>query len=356
MSYRVARCSTCGFHYADLLPPDAQFDVYYETLSKYDTVQNISALDQQRNDAAVQLCARANIPKTARIVDLGCGFGAFLAALRDAGWAQVTGVDPGPQSPATARTMFGLNDVRTGTLANAGACVDLSQAGLVCLMAVLEHLPQLPRDLSRLLAAMRPGSRLLIEVPALDAFEGDAGEPFGELSLEHIQFFSAVSMRNLLARLGARVLLEEVVPLPIVNSGSLFVVAEVGAPPSTTLERESGAIFDAYLRGSAVRLRRALTHVPDVPFLLYGAGAHSARLIHALSQEQQSRIVTVLDGNPNLHGKRFGRWTIKPPEALSEHPELPVLISSFRSEKVIANALGKRFSNPLILMYSQPEA
>ncbi|APW45626.1 class I SAM-dependent methyltransferase [Rhodoferax antarcticus] len=351
MSYQVARCGACGFHYASDLPPDAQYAAYYQAVSKYDAQGSVSALDRQRIAAAVALCQRAGLPKTARIVDIGCGFGVLLAALRDAGWSQVQGIDPAPQSAQVALALFNLTDIRTGWLANAGEVMDLRQADLVCLMAVLEHLPQLHSDLAQLISHMRPGARLLLEVPALEEFRGDAGEPLGELSLEHIQFFSVISLRNLLGRLGAKLLMHEVLTLPSVGSGALFVMAEVGQGGATSTQREDSARMDAYLAGSTVRLARALQCVPDEPFVLYGAGSHSARLIPALQPEQRQCVLAVLDGNRNLHGKQFDSWPVQAPEALVDYPGVPVLISSYRAEKAIARALAAQYENPLVLMY-----
>lgn len=352
MSYIVARCSTCGFHYACDLPPDAQYAAYYQAVSKYDSQYAVSQLDRQRIGAAVALCEQSGLPKTASIADIGCGFGALLAALRDAGWSQVQGIDPAPQSAQVARELFNLCSVQTGWLSSARDLLDLREVDLVCLMAVLEHLPQLPRDLGQLLAQMRPGARLLLEVPALEAFQGDVGEPLGEMSLEHIQYFSVTSMCNLLAHLGARVLQQTVLALPSVDSGSIFVLAEVGQGVSTGPIRESGAAFDAYLAGSAKRLAQALQRVPEGPFVLYGAGSHSARLLPALQPQQRQRLVAVLDGNRNLHGKQFGHMTVQAPEALADYPTLPVLISSYRAEPAIAQALRAQFSNPLVLLYA----
>lgn len=351
MSYQLARCGVCGFHYASDLPSDTQYAAYYQTVSKYDAQNSVSPLDRQRIAAAVALCERAGLSKTSRIVDIGCGFGALLAALRDAGWSQVQGVDPAPQSAQLALELFNLSGIHTGWLAHAGQVVDLRQADLVCLMAVLEHLPQLPSDLARLISHMRPGARLLLEVPALEAFRSDAGEPLGELSLEHIQFFSTTSVRNLLGRLGVQVLMCEVLALPSVGSGALFVLAEIGQSPALTVQLESGAEMDAYLAGSATRLVQALQHVPEEPFVLYGAGSHSARLLSVLPSDQRQRVLTVLDSNRNLHGKQFGSWTVRAPEALIDYPGIPVLISSYRSEHAIARALTAQYDNPLVRMY-----
>ena len=352
MSYELARCTVCGFHFAHALPDEAQYLRYYRELSKYDSQPSVSAIDRERNAAAVDFCLQHKLAKNLRILDLGCGFGALHAALRAAGFGSLQGLDPAPHSGRQARALFGLDGIAQGTLAQAHEVLNLHEVDLVCLMAVLEHLPCLRRDLGRLLQQLRPGALLLLEVPALEFFAAHEGEPFGELSIEHIQFFSAASLRNLLSSLGAVVLGQTLLPLAGLHLGSLFVLAQTAPGVPGSIQAESPAQMDAYLAGSAQRWNVALQRVPDQPFVLYGAGSHSARLLPRLDEAQRRSLVTILDANANLHGKRLGAWTVEPPEALSKYPGLPVLISSYRSELQIARSLRQRHpAQPLVPMY-----
>lgn len=315
MSYTLARCSRCGFHFASELPDEIQYFRYYHELSKYDSQQSVTPLDKERIDAAISLCIHLDISKQARIVE--------------------------------------LEGIYQGTLTNAGDVINLQEADLVCLMAVLEHLPHLRRDLGQLFSQLRQGTRVLVEVPALDLFEGKQGEPFGELSIEHIQFFSAQSIRNLFASLGAHVLYEKFLPISGLHSGSLFVMAEIAAISSLEIQAENPQKMDEYLAESSQRWSTALKHIPDQPFVLYGAGSHSARLLPRLNKQQRSNLFAIVDGNVNLHGKSFGEWLVEPPIALSKYPSKPVLISSYRSELAIAADLRQRFPKQRIrLMYS----
>ena len=77
------------------------------------------------------------------VVDLGCGFGALLSKLHTAGWINLHGVDPAPNSAERARTLFGLTNIHQGTIAEAHQLLPLASADLVCVTAVLEHLPRL---------------------------------------------------------------------------------------------------------------------------------------------------------------------------------------------------------------------
>lgn len=351
MSYSVDRCCTCGFHFARELPDQSQYVRYYNELSKYDSQISVSLLDKQRIDAAIELCSRHGISKDARIVDLGCGFGALLAAFRDLEYRNLRGIDPAPHSAQQAREQFALDGIYHGTLADAGALINLAEADLVCLMAVLEHLPELRDDLGRLFSQLRPGTLVLVEVPALELFDGNAGEPFGELSLEHIQFFSVQSMRNLLVSFGLTILAFELLRLPILNSGELFMLAEIGGKTKQP-EPENDSDMRDYLTTCSNRWSTARQKIPDQPFVMYGAGSHSARLIPTLNNHQRAHLKAVFDANVNLHGKLFDDWVVQAPTNLSDYPDLPVLISSYRSEVSIANDLKQRFPHRTVqLMY-----
>ena len=191
----------------------------------------------------------------------------------------------------------------------------------------------------------------MVEVPAVDLFDGSGGEPAGELSIEHIQYFTIHSMTNLMKSLGLNVMATELLKIPSLKTGSLFLLAELTNEKQEIIPDRSTKMRE-YLDSSALRWKAALDNIPNEPFVLYGTGSHSARLLPQLTNKQQSNLVTVVDGNFNLHGKKFGNWVVEPPEAIKKYPTLPILISSYRSEKLIALSIKTKFPyQKLKLMY-----
>lgn len=342
MSYVLGRCDICCFHFACELPSKENYSQYYRELSKYDSQFCISQVDSQRIESAVKLFFRLGIPKKAKIVDVGCGFGAMLASLRNNGYDNLFGIDPAPKSSEKAFEQFGLNEIHTGTLSNIEKSINLQDADVVCLMAVLEHLPDLRHDLKNLLDKLKPGTLMLFEVPALDLFDGVKGEPYGELSIEHIQFFSLVSMKNLLTSLGMNIIETELVQIPSLNSGSIFMFAKIEGcckPHKTEIK----SLMNEYLSNCKKKWSKALSNLPNQPFLIYGSGSHSARLLADLNEKQKKNLITVVDGNVNLQGKKIGCWTVNPPNEISKYPKLPILISSYRSQQSISIEIKKNF-------------
>lgn len=352
MSYDVGRCKECGLFFAYALADDPTFGNYYQSVSKYDVADDISALDQIRINAAVNIC-QDHIPYDAMVVDLGCGFGALLSRLKKAGWSSLYGIDPAPNSAERAHQLFGLDKIYCGTMVDAHKLLPLDQAELVCITAVLEHLPHLRTDMSDLLVKIRLGCRILVEVPALERFSGLNTEPFGEFSLEHIQFLSITSLKNLFGSLGADLLSFEYVDLPAGAADSLFALFEFTGKVAIPFkhEQENCNVMSQYVSNSKQHLENALARVPNKTIVIYGAGSHTARLLPYIERLPEVTIVAVVDSNPNLVNKTIGKWIIQAPSVIASLPDAHVLVSSFRFQNEIAAGLRNGYPNQLILLY-----
>ena len=364
MSYRVARCEHCALVFADRLPAPEDYETYYHSLSKYDVgMQDVlptapmSAADQQRCDAAISLL-RKHTAATAEILDLGCGSGMLLSALRDAGWSKLKGLDPAPGASSQALALYGLDCIQCGTLNQAVTQHDLSAIDVVCMMGVLEHLPRLERDLAQLVEALDVGTKILVEVPALECFSRKSFEPFGEFSLEHIQFFSATSLAALFATLGYVPLALSIVELPSGYCDSLmgmFVrTPRTVADEYPATKSDASNLLEDYLQNSEKLMAAALARITASAassLVIYGAGSHTARLLPKLSAKDANRITAIIDGNPNLHGKRLGDFVIEAPSALAKYPTATIVVSSFRAQTSIAEMLRATRANSVLTLY-----
>jgi len=118
------------------------------------------------------------LPRSRRtlVADIGCGTGANIAALAQD--YRCVGIDASEEAIALARQRFPAAQFLVGR-----APVDLghlmSEARLLLLMDVLEHVPDDFELLSRLLAAASPGSLMLLTVPADESLWSKHDESFG---------------------------------------------------------------------------------------------------------------------------------------------------------------------------------
>lgn len=100
-------------------------------------------------------------PKRGRLLDVGCGNGAFLARAREMGWT-VTGLEPDAKAVAVCQSQ-GLDVVR-GDLEMVPS--DWSNAfDAITLSHCLEHVDHPDQDLARALKLLRPGGMLWIALP-----------------------------------------------------------------------------------------------------------------------------------------------------------------------------------------------
>jgi SAM-dependent methyltransferase len=140
-----------------------------------------------------------------RVLDLGCGAGRFVAALRDAG-AQAMGVELAEAALDRARSNVPGADLR---LVEPGGSLPLEHASvdLVWCSEVLEHVADTAHTLLEARRVLRPGGRLLVTVPfhgrakaaaiALVRFDAHF-DPFGD----HLRFYTRTSLATTLERSG----------------------------------------------------------------------------------------------------------------------------------------------------------
>ena len=140
-----------------------------------------------------------------RVLDLGCGAGRFVAALRDAG-ADAVGVELAEAALSRARVNAPGADLRLvepdGSLPLEHGSVDL-----VWCSEVLEHVPDTAHLLLEVRRVLRTGGRLLVTVPyhgrvknvliALLRFDAHV-DPLGQ----HVRFYTSGSLRTTLERSG----------------------------------------------------------------------------------------------------------------------------------------------------------
>ena len=140
-----------------------------------------------------------------RVLDLGCGAGRFVAALRDAG-ADPVGVEVAEAALARARAVAPGADLRL--LEPDGSIpLDHGTVDLVWCSEVLEHVADGGHLLQEARRVLRPGGRILVTVPfhgrvqaalvALVRFDAHF-DPQGQ----HLRFFTAGSLAALLVAAG----------------------------------------------------------------------------------------------------------------------------------------------------------
>lgn len=201
--FPIVRCARCGHVYVSPRPTAEALAREYRGYLPDDAagIEGWRAMMEPCEARAAALIAARAAP--GRLLDVGCGYGFFLARMRARGW-EALGLELSPTGIAHARERLGL-DVRPALLEDepfAPASFDVLTA-----FYVIEHVPD-PLDFAgRCRALLRPGGLLLLRYPhsrpvarllalarldAIDVYDA----PF------HLSAFSPATIERLLTRAG----------------------------------------------------------------------------------------------------------------------------------------------------------
>ena len=203
---RVIECAPCGFAHLHPLPDAGEVGARY-VKGFYEDDKPGYLADTQRDAEWLSQCHRIElaliesvISKGGVLLDVGCGFGDFVAQARAAGWDAV-GLEP-------SRYACDVLDerklpYRQGNIETEGLATGSVDA--VRLAWVLEHLADPRAVLEKLVQALKPGGVVMVIVPNdFSALQAKAALGKGDYWLHptHVNYFTPDSLNNLLRRVG----------------------------------------------------------------------------------------------------------------------------------------------------------
>ena len=196
--YRFLRCEECDLTFAD---PMTRVDgEWYRRQEMYAVRDRLQPPQLQWNHR--QLLRDRPAPG-GRLLDVGCGTGAFLAAARTAGYRSY-GFDFDSEAVRTARERFGLEELFTGDLLRLKKETGWDRFDLVTAFEVLEHAPSPSEFFGAIRDLIAPGGFAAISVPNRDRrprFQYD-----WDLPPNHLTRWSGKALAGLLERNGLRLL------------------------------------------------------------------------------------------------------------------------------------------------------
>jgi SAM-dependent methyltransferase len=353
--YDLVACDRCGCGFADHIPDQAVFDAYYREQSKYEYNHRggmETDHDLARFSAMVDIIQR-HLPSTeAQILDVGCATGGLLSVLQRRGYPRGTGLDPSPACAEAANRLHGIR-VLTGTLA------DLASPGhqrydFLVLVGVLEHVRDLTAFLADVHRLLTPSGRVYVEVPDATSFLASRNAPFQEFSIEHINYFSPISLRNLMgkSRFAERYVeqcVREGAPgmmAPVI--GGVYQ-KEAAAASELVRDETTESALRAYIARSQAEEDREHQVIARLvasrePLIVWGVGTHTLRLL-ATSPLREANIVAFVDSNPKVQGKALDGVPILAPTALAGRPET-IVIASWGYQREILQQIRDQLTLP----------
>ena len=226
-AFRVVKCSHCNLVYLNPRPDMQKMRFHYP--QEYQAkIRHVIQKGRQNRliCSGLKMIRRRRMPPVpgGSVLDIGCGRGLYLIALRKMGW-KVSGIEIDADSAKCAREQYGLS-VRTGPAEEAlGEFAD-KQFDVVTMWHVLEHLFDPSGVLSEVHRILKPGGILMLEVPNFDSF---ASSLFGKhwFTLEvprHLYHFTPQTLSAMLAKNGLSLRKLRGVPAPQAIAWSLQIL------------------------------------------------------------------------------------------------------------------------------------
>lgn len=208
-TYGVVRCRDCGHVYTSPRPTPHSLPVCYpESYAPYHANASSSRSAVKSRLRSLAPLRRAVhwfldsggewIPprgESAKALEIGCGHGAFLQRLSDAGW-DAEGLEPSAAAVAQAQSR-GLR-VQHGSLES--TALPAQHYDAVFLWMVLEHLPDPLAGLRQIRESLKPGGWIVLSVPNAASWEPRVfGRYWHAWDLpRHLQHFSPRTVRGAL--------------------------------------------------------------------------------------------------------------------------------------------------------------
>lgn len=359
--YDVVACNHCGFCFAEDLPSQGSFDAYYELQSKYEDESRpvtLTEFDLRSRPFSVSVISTWLLDKSARILDVGCAAGALLGELKKQGYTNVQGLDPSPACGRTAKALFGI-EVRAGTISNIPP--DIGTYDLVIFGSVLEHILDLQGAIQAVQKLLNPGGCVYIEVPDMARCSLMNDAPYQEFSVEHINFFSPISLENLWTQQGFETVgirqteIDQIPGLTLYEIKAMFRRTEGVAKKEIKLETLTKPELERYIALSRDKMNGIEVVINELvasqkPVIVWGVGTYTQSLL-ATTKLKTANIIAFVDSNARYVGQYLNGIPILDVMVLKDHAE-PVLVSSqqFQSE-ILAKIKSLGLPNETITLH-----
>jgi 2-polyprenyl-3-methyl-5-hydroxy-6-metoxy-1,4-benzoquinol methylase len=215
-SFVVMHCGNCTCMFTQDVPKQEKIGKYYASenyISHSDTqkgfVNTLYHLIRKRTLHSKKTLIKSEVRlKTGNILDIGCGTGAFLHTMQQAGWT-ATGLEPDEHARAKAAELYNINANPSDELFS----MQYATYDAITMWHVLEHVHQLHEYIEQLKNILSPTGKIFIAVPNYTSFDAQYYKEYWAAYdvPRHLYHFSPDSMKSLLSQHG--LILKKIKPM-----------------------------------------------------------------------------------------------------------------------------------------------
>ncbi len=200
--FPVTHCKNCTLRFTQDVPDSMSIGKYYASdsyISHSDTQTGLvnklyhfirkKTLQDKKN-----LISISTGKQTGKILDVGCGTGAFLHTMKQGGW-QCTGIEPDDAARIKAAELYGVQPLAAEELFT----LPENTFDAITLWHVLEHVHELEKYAVQLRELLAPGGTLFIAVPNYTSYDAVYYKKYWAAYdvPRHLYHFSPASMKLL---------------------------------------------------------------------------------------------------------------------------------------------------------------
>lgn len=208
--FPIWSCSRCNALFTQDIPAENEIGAYYRSdtyISHSDTRKGlVNRLYHSIRSITLQskyktVCGETGLAK-GRILDIGCGTGAFLDIMKRRGW-DCTGLEPDDQAREKAKELYGLEARPSQELFQ----LPPDSYDSVTMWHVLEHVHELHKYLDRIRDLLTSNGKLFIAVPNHTSADAAHYRTYWAAYdvPRHLYHFSPGCMKQLMERHGMQV-------------------------------------------------------------------------------------------------------------------------------------------------------
>lgn len=343
-SYHVVACDKCGFVYADTAASMEDYDWYYTHCNFYgdDTKDDNTYRYEMVRDFLEQYC-----DKDDRMLDIGAGNGRFEIALKKNGYTNIVGMDSSEMSVERLRN----NDVEAyvGSIYSEVLPEDAHKYDCIFLFEVAEHLLCPGLGMQKVRQLLREDGYFIVSVPDYSQIADDPSDIPNYFNLEHINYFSEVSLDNLMRMYGMKHVAGKRIGKDLIccyQCGDADAALEMD-----NMTRSAVEAFFAAKQGKEERIRCLIADWKEKgsELVIWGTGSYVMSLI-ATTELLDCKIVGFVDNNKLKQGREMYGYKIYPPEFLQDKEVTIVICSMLYAEQIKAQLEELQTANEIVIL------
>lgn len=356
--YEVVVCGNCGFLFADRTASQNTSDIHYAGENKTTNELSISRepdRDILRLNNTFNIINRRLNLDDSRILDIGCGTGYLLSLLKNAGVKNLVGIDQSVVAASIGIERYNVNIEVSNVFDLYGETFDCI---LIC--HVFEHIVDIDAFISIIYKLLSTSGTVYIEVPDALQFEKFIDplklessvyvpDLFTHFTPEHVNFFTPISLRNLMTRFGFDELFCE--------SDPLGVVISAWKPKPPVVDHDGACCLRRYITESELLLDSARVRIKSMTkdwatLLVWGVGLHTQRLL-ARGDLSSLNIIAFVDSASDYKNRYLSGIKIIPPEDIGTiFGQPPILVSSYKAQNSIVETIKTlKLPNEVLTLY-----